>query len=147
MQFGLFTKGVKVSDMTVSYRLTFNFRLKSRQPAEKPLLTKSMKTKGSAFAKAHQHQTTEHWSEILFNDKSTIQQFAARKQNVCRRKGRDTMRSTQLQLGNTPKSNDLGPMSCNGSADLYFLPPGRTINGKKYLELLKNKQKIHIDIH
>ena len=62
-------------------------------------------------------------------------------------KERDTMRSTQLQLGNTPKSNDLGAMSCNGSADLYFLPFDTTINGKKYLELLKDKQKIHTDIH
>ena len=35
----------------------------------------------------------------------------------------------------------------NGSIGLYFFPSGTTINGKKYLELLKDKLKIHIDIH
>ena len=38
-------------------------------------------------------------------------------------------------------------MSCNGSAGLYFLPIGSTINVKKYMELLKDKLKIHMDIH
>ena len=54
--------------MTVSYRLTFNLTSKSGKPTEKPLLTKSMKTKRSAFAKAHQHQTTEHLNKILYFD-------------------------------------------------------------------------------
>ena len=53
------------------------------------------------------------------------------------------MRSTQFQLRNTPKSNDLGAMSCNGSAGLYFLSPGTTTNDKKYLKLIKDKPKIH----
>ena len=38
-------------------------------------------------------------------------------------------------------------MSCNGSAGLYIFPHGKTMNGKKYLELVKDKLKIHMDIH
>ena len=47
-----------------------------------------MKTKRLAFAKAHQHWSTEHWSKVLFGDESTIQQFAVRKQNARRSKGK-----------------------------------------------------------
>ena len=47
-----------------------------------------MKAKRLAFAKAHQHWTTEHWSKELFNDESTMPQLAARKQNVCKPKGK-----------------------------------------------------------
>ena len=59
----------------------------------------------------------------------------------------DTMKDTQFQLRNTHDSNNLGAMPRNGSAGLYFLPPGMTIIGKKYSELFKDKLKIHMDIH
>ena len=62
-------------------------------------------------------------------------------------KERDIMRSTEFQLKNIPKSNDLGAMSCNGSAGLYFSPLDTTMNSKKYLEILKDKLKIFVDIH
>ena len=51
VQSALLPKGVKVSVMIVSRRLTYDFRLKLRKPAKKPLLTKSMKAKCLAFAK------------------------------------------------------------------------------------------------
>ena len=38
-------------------------------------------------------------------------------------------------------------MSANGRAGLYFLPPGSTMNGSKYLELLKEKLVLHMKIH
>ena len=47
-----------------------------------------MKAKRLEFAKSHKHWTTEHWSKVLFSDKSTIQLFATRKQNVCRSPGK-----------------------------------------------------------
>ena len=102
VQSALVAKGVKVSDLTVSRQLTYDFGSKSRKPAKKPLLTKFGKAKHLAFAKAHEYWTTEHWSKILFSDESTIQQFAVRKQNVFGQKKTDTMRSTQFQLRNIP---------------------------------------------
>ena len=84
----MLTKGVKVSDMTLSRRLRFDFCLKSQKSAKKPLLTKKMKAKRLEFAKSHQHLITEDWSKVLFSDESTIQQFATRKQNVRRPPGK-----------------------------------------------------------
>ena len=60
LQSPLLAKGIKVKDKTVSRRLTYHFRLKLQKLAKKPFLTKSMKAKRLAFAKAHQHWTTEH---------------------------------------------------------------------------------------
>ena len=82
VQSALLAKSVKVSDVTISRPLTQNFGSKSQKLAKKTLIAKSMKADSLGFAKAHQHWTTEHWSKVLFSDKSTIQQFLAKKQNV-----------------------------------------------------------------
>ena len=46
-----------------------------------------------------------------------------------------------------PKYHDLDGMSVNGMARLFFLPPGMTINGQKYVDLLKDKLELHMAIH
>ena len=38
-------------------------------------------------------------------------------------------------------------MSANGTAGIYFLKPGTTMNGAKHAELLKNKLPTHIAVH
>ena len=40
-----------------------------------------------------------------------------------------------------------GAMSALSTAGLYFLQPGTIINGAKYLDLLKDKLKIHMVVH
>ena len=40
-----------------------------------------------------------------------------------------------------------GAMSKNGTAGLYILTPGTTMNGAKYVELLKNKLLLHMAVH
>ena len=40
-----------------------------------------------------------------------------------------------------------GAMSRKGIVGLYFFIPGTTINGKKYLDLLKDNLKLHMNIH
>ena len=40
-----------------------------------------------------------------------------------------------------------GAMSKNGTAGLCFLATGTTINGPKYVELLKNKLLLHMTVH
>ena len=40
-----------------------------------------------------------------------------------------------------------GGMSINGTAGLFFLLPGTTMNGQKYLDLLKNKLELHMAVH
>ena len=38
-------------------------------------------------------------------------------------------------------------MSANGTAGIYFLKPGTTINGAKYVKLLRDKLPTHLAIH
>ena len=38
-------------------------------------------------------------------------------------------------------------MSLNGTAGLFFLPTGTTMNGQRYLDLLKNKLELHMAVH
>ena len=40
-----------------------------------------------------------------------------------------------------------GAISKNGTAGLYFLAPGTTMNGPKYVELLKNKLLLHMTVY
>ena len=41
----------------------------------------------------------------------------------------------------------LGAMSVTGRAGLFFLPNGTTMNGQKYIDLLKDKLELHMNIH
>ena len=40
-----------------------------------------------------------------------------------------------------------GAMSVSGTAALSFLPPKTTINGTRYLNLLREKLKLHMQVH
>jgi len=71
--------GSRISRRTICRRLTDEFGLKSRKPARKPRLTRSMKLKRLQFAKKYKDWTSQQWSRILFSDETTIQQFASRK--------------------------------------------------------------------
>ena len=39
------------------------------------------------------------------------------------------------------------PLKCFGPSGLYFIPPNTTMNGPMYVELLKEKLKLPMDIH
>ena len=38
-------------------------------------------------------------------------------------------------------------MSCFGPSGLYFIPSNTTMSGPRYVEVLKEKLKLHRDIH
>ena len=40
-----------------------------------------------------------------------------------------------------------GAISTQGTAGLFFLDPGTTMNGKKYLELIKEKLELDMAVH
>ena len=40
-----------------------------------------------------------------------------------------------------------GAMTRNGVAALSFLPPGTTINGPKYVQMLSDKLKLYLQVH
>ena len=148
IQANLLRKGCKVSLSTVSRRLSKEFDLKSYKPAKKPKLTSAMKKKRLDFARRYQNWTVDDWKKVLFSDESTFQQFTSRKQHVRRPVGeRYNEKFTIPTMKHPPSIMVWGAFSQNGTAGLYFLPQKTTMNGQKYLDLLKEKLNIHMTIH
>ena len=134
--------------MTVSKRLSKEFNLKSYKPAKKPRLTAAMKAKRLQFANNHQHWTAEQWGKVLFSDESTFQQFVVRKRHLRRPTGkRFDERYTIPTVKHFPSQMVCGAMSRNGVAALSFLPLGTTMNGPKYVQMLSEKLKLHLQVH
>ena len=134
----------RISHMTVSRRLSKEFNLKSY----KPRLTAAMKAKRLQFANNHQHWTAEQWGKVLFSDESTFQQFVVRKRHVRRPTGkRFDERYTISTVKHPPSHMVWGAMSRNGVAALSFLPPGTTMNGRKYVQMLSEKLKLYLQVH
>ena len=58
-----------------------------------------------------------------------------------------TRKSTLRQQRNIPVVKWYGARCLQGTAGLYFLPPGTTMNGEKYVNLLKSKLELHMKVH
>ena len=143
----LLRRGRKVSHMTVSRRLSKEFNLKSYKSAKKPRLTPAMKAKRLQFANNHQRWTAQEWQNVLFSDESTFQQFAVRKSYVRRPPGkRFDDKYTISSMKHPPSQMVWGAMCRNGVAALSFLPPGTTMNGPKYVQMLLEKLKLHMQV-
>ena len=144
----LLENGVDISLSTVSRRLSKEFGLKSRKPAKKPKLTPRMMKKRFEFARNHIHWTVDDWGKVLFSDESTFQQFVVCHKHVRRPVGkRFHPKYTIPTMKHPPSQMIWGAMSKNGTAGSYFLTPGTTMNGSKYVELLKNKLLVHMNVH
>ena len=130
----LLAKGMDVSGRTVSRRLVDDFGLKARKPAKKPRLTPAMKVKRLGFAKKHAKWTIQQWQQVFFSDESTVQQFTTRHRHVRRSTGKrfDEGYTTQ-SMKHPPSVMIWGGTSVNGTARLFFLPPGTTMNGQSTL--------------
>lgn len=145
---GLLEHGCRVSSTTVSRRLSSEFGLKSCKPAKKPRLTPVMKTKRLEFARRHLHWTENDWARVLFSDESTLQQFNTRKRQVRRPPGkRFDSRYAVETMKHPPSQMIWGAMSVVGTAGLYFLEKNCTMNGERYLNLLKDKLNLHMGVH
>ena len=143
----LLRKRTDVSISTVSRRLSKEFGLKSYKPAKKPKLTPIMK-KRLAFAKKHLHWIANDWGKVLFSDESTFQQFVVPHKHVRRPVGkRFDEKYTSATMKHPPSQMIWSAMSKNGAAGLYFLTSGTTMNGSKYVDLLKSKLLLHMSVH
>ena len=84
----------------------------------------------------------------VFSDESTVQRFTTRKRYVRRPTGkRFDQRYTTQTMKHLPSVMIWGGMSVNGTSGLFLLPPGTTMNGQKYVDLLKDKLELHMAIH
>ena len=60
----------------------------------------------------------------------------------------NVLTSGTLQIMKHPPSVMIwGAMLVTGTAGLFFLPNGMTMNGQKYIDLLKDKLKLHMNVH
>ena len=141
-------RGCKVSTRTVQRRLFTEFGLKSHKPARKPCLTEGIKKKRLSFAKAHAHWTVDMWKKVLFSDESSMKQFCVRKYRVWRPAGkRYEEKYTTPTVKHPPSLMVWGAMSAMRTASLSFLPPKTTMNGTKYVALLRSKLQLHMSVH
>ena len=86
--------------------------------------------------------------KVLFSDKSTFQKFVVRKRHVRRPTGkRFDERYTIPTVKHPPSQMVWGAMSRNGVGALSFLPPGTTMNGPKYVQMLSEKLTFHLQVH
>ena len=144
----LLRRGRRISHMTVSRRLSKEINLKSYKPVKKARLTAAMKTKRLQFANNYQYWTAEQWGKVLFSDESTFQQFVVRKSHVRTPTGKHfDERYTIPTVKHHPSQMVWGAMFRNGVTALSFLPPGTTLNGPKYVQMLSEKLKLHLQVH
>ena len=151
LQAALLRKGTRVTQMTISRRLSREFNLKLYKPARKPRLTPVMKAKRLAFAKKHRDWSIQQSSKVLFSDESTLQQFVVRKRHVKRPPGKrydDKYTVSTMKHPPPPPPSQMiwEAMSQHGIGGLYFLPSGTTMNGEKYVQLLSDKLQLHMQV-
>ena len=118
------------------------------KPARKTKLTPAMKKKHLLMALQPKDWTSAQWSKVLFLDESSVQQFGARKRNVHRPSGiRFDEKNTRQTMKHPPSVMIWGAISTKGTAGLFFLKPGTTMNGQKYQDLMKEKLQLHMSVH
>ena len=129
-----------VSDRTIRRRLQKDFGLKSCKPARKPWLSSKNLKDWLAFCEKYKDWTTKDWSKVMYSDESMVCQFANFTGQVRRPVGkRYDPKYTIATVKNPPKVMVWGGISVMGRCGLWFLPPKTTMNGKIYLEMLKDK--------
>ena len=88
------------------------------------------------------------WKGVLFSDESSVQQFSVQRYWVWRPTGSCyEEKYTAPTVQYPPNRMIWGAMSFMETAGLYFLPPETTINGEKYVNLLKSELELPIRVH
>ena len=101
-----------------------------------------MKKKRQDFARCRRHWTLAGWQKVLVSDECTMQQFVLRHMHIKRPLGkRFDKKCLVATKKHVPSQTIWGVMSCCGAAGLYFIP---SMNGPSYVDLLKEKLKLHV---
>ena len=145
----LLVKGMDVSRRTISRRLVDNFGLKAHKPAKKTRLTPAMKVKCLGFAKKHAKRGQFNSGNRCFFPTNLQYSSSLQRHRYVRRPTgkRFDERYTTQSTKHPPSIMIWGGMSVNGTAGLFFLPPGTTMNDQKFVDLLKDKLELHMAIY
>lgn len=115
--------------------------LKSYRPAKKPRLSSKNIKDRLAFCKKYRNWTEEQWARVMFSDETQIVQFGTSSGCYIRRppNQRHNPRYVSPTVKNSPKIMIWGAISACGRCGLWFMPPGTSINGNVYLQVLEEK--------
>lgn len=139
---------VVASTRTIRRRLVNEFHLRAYRPARKPLIDDKQRRRRLAFCKRYLHWTEDQWKKVLFSDESTFCQFGSFTHFVRRpQNARFNRRYTVATVKHSPKVMVWGSFSAGGRGTLFFVPRGTTVNGKAYLDILKQKLRIGMQMH
>ena len=92
----------------------------------------------------------EQWKEVIFSDESQFKQFEANPTFVRNRPSgslAESPRYTIPTVKHSPAVMVWGYFSAHGCGGLHFLGKGEIMNSQKYLEVLKDKLPIFMDVH
>jgi|SRR5215469_10457883 len=137
-----------VSERTIQRRLQKDLKLPSRHAARKPLLTAVMRKKRIAFCKKYINLTAVDWAKVLFSDESSFLTFRSRAKTVRRPIGSNRFdpKYTIKTMKHPASIMVWGCFSYFGLGGLYFLPKNTTMNGERYLNMLKEKLQMSMHI-
>ena len=129
-----------VSVRTIQRRLQLDCGLPSRQPAKKPLLTQKMKDKRVKFAQDHLN---------MFSDESTFRTVRGVGNQKVRRPPGDRFvdRYTVKTVKHSASVMVWGCFSSVGRGGLFFLPAKTTMNGPRYVDVLREHLFLFMDRH
>ena len=133
---------------TIRRRLRIKFGLRSRWPARKPLLSRRNIRQRLDFCRKYRSWSRQNWSKVKFADETIIRQFSKIGMRVRRPVGkRYSLKYVRPSAKHPLQIMIWGAISAKGRAGLHFLPSGTTMNGARYLDVLKEKLPMHMRIH
>ena len=139
----------RVSVRTVQRRLQLDCGLPSRRPAKKPLLTAKMKEKRMKFARDHLAWTAADWANVMYSDESMFRCVRGTTNQMVRRPVGMRYRS-RYTVATVKFSASVMVWACfsaKGRGGLFFLPPKVTMDGPRYVEVLRQHLFPFMRIH
>ena len=132
-----------ISERTIRRICKEDLDLPSFVAANKTLLTKSMKTRRTVFAKGHKSWSKKKWSKVLYSDESIFQTIQNRKGRVRRKKGSDRFspKYVSTYVRHPAQLMVWASVSSQGPGRLEILKPSETITAQRYVDVLKKNLK------
>ena len=85
---------------------------------------------------------------MLFSDKCTMHEFVPRHMHFRRSLGKCFDKKYVVATMKHPPSQMIwGDMLYRDAVGLYFIPPNTAVNGPMYMELVREKLKLHLHVH
>ena len=138
----------RMSSSTVRRRLSQQFGLRAYRPAKKPLLSKKNIRDRLNFCRKYESYTPEDWNKVLFSDETNVYLFHSTAPYIRRPASQRYNKRYCVRTVKHPEYCMVwASFSARGRGNLFFLPKSTTMNGKTYLNMLKEKLEPMMDIH